>query len=196
MPMGLPPLLFVFYDSGAGEAVTSQPCPTCVTRMRTPLWLAGQHFGNWSVIGETPIKRTLPSGSKRCYWLCRCICGRIREVQSTSLKRGITTSCGCVGGTPRHEFHGLSKKTPEYRVWMGMRERCNNSNSVGYKYYGEKGITVCKRWDSFTAFMEDMGSRPNGMTLDRINPFGNYEPSNCRWASWKTQALNKRAHWQ
>ena len=75
-----------------------------------------------------------------------------------------------------------------------MRERCNNPNHVAFRYYGALGIKVCQRWESFTAFMEDMGPRPEKMTLDRIDPFGNYEPQNCRWATWATQALNKRKH--
>jgi hypothetical protein len=164
--------------------------------MRHSLCLSGQKFGNWTVIGKKPVQKILPDGTKRIYWLCRCVCGKQREVYITSLKRGKSTSCGCVGGIPRHEFHGMAKKIPEYRVWMGMRERCNNPNNVGYRYYGQLGVTVCKRWDSFSAFMEDMGPRPEGLTLDRIDPFGNYEPNNCRWASRKVQAKNKRKHYQ
>lgn len=160
--------------------------------MRTPLWLAGQKFGNWTVIGTEPVRKTLPSGHKRCYWLCACICGRTREIDGTSLKRGKSTSCGCVGGIPRYEFHGLTNKLPEYKVWEGMRERCNNPNHVAFKYYGANGVSVCQRWNSFAAFLNDMGRRPEGMTLDRINPFGNYEPENCRWAPWSVQAQNKR----
>jgi hypothetical protein len=164
--------------------------------MRTPLWLAGQQFGNWTVIGEKPIKKTMPNGAKRCYWLCRCICGREREVNGTSLKRGISKSCGCVSGVPRYEFHGMTRKLPEYRVWMGMRERCQNPNHVAFQHYGGVGVTVCDRWNSFTAFMQDMGPRPSGMTIDRIDPFGNYEPNNCKWSTWLEQANNKRKHKQ
>jgi hypothetical protein len=161
--------------------------------MRTPLWLAGQRYGSWTVIGKEPIKRTMPNGAKRCYWLCQCDCGREREINATSLKRGISRSCGC--GIPRMEFHGMSKTAPEYKIWMAMRERCNNPNCIAYRHYGGSGVSVCKEWNSFSRFLEDMGNRPSGMTLDRINPYGNYEPCNCRWATWKTQANNKRRHW-
>lgn len=84
--------------------------------------------------------------------------------------------------------------------WRGMKERCSNPNSTGYKYYGAKGVKVCDRWlgkDGFNNFLADMGERPSKeLTLDRINPFGDYEPSNCRWADRRTQANNKRANYR
>jgi hypothetical protein len=75
-----------------------------------------------------------------------------------------------------------------------MRERCNNPNHAAFRYYGGSGVKVCQRWESFTAFIEDMGPRPGQTTLDRIDPYGNYEPQNCRWATWTIQASNKRKH--
>jgi len=75
-----------------------------------------------------------------------------------------------------------------------MRERCNNPNHAAFRYYGGSGVNVCQRWESFTAFIEDMGPRPGQTTLDRIDPYGNYEPQNCRWATWTIQASNKRKH--
>ena len=90
------------------------------------------------------------------------------------------------------ETHGMHR-SKEYKSWAGMIDRCTNPKSTAYRNYGMRGITVCSRWrNSFISFYEDMGDRPKGATLDRINNEGNYEPSNCRWATWSIQAVNKR----
>lgn len=89
------------------------------------------------------------------------------------------------------ERHGMTGH-PLHRTWRGMRDRCLNPNNPYYSYYGERGITICNRWDNFANFVKDMGDRPEGMTLDRINPDGNYEPSNCRWATKNVQQRNQR----
>lgn len=80
----------------------------------------------------------------------------------------------------------------EHHIWREMRQRCNNRKAKDYRYYGGQGVTVCERWSKFENFYADMGPKPEGLTLDRINPFGNYEPSNCRWASRMVQAQNTR----
>ncbi len=86
----------------------------------------------------------------------------------------------------------LAKNIPGFNSWAGMIQRCKDINKDGYQYYGGRGITVCERWETFANFLEDMGEKPEGLTLDRIDRDGNYEPSNCRWASLSEQARNKK----
>lgn len=92
------------------------------------------------------------------------------------------------------EYHGRTG-TPEHKTWMGINKRCNNPNEPSFANYGGKGIKVCDRWLKFSAFLQDMGPRPSlNHSIDRINPLGDYEPDNCRWADKKTQNRNKRFH--
>jgi hypothetical protein len=88
-----------------------------------------------------------------------------------------------------HASGGSDSRT--YRIWAGMKQRCLNPKTTHYGYYGGRGIKVCERWMDYRNFLADMGEAPEGLSLDRINPDGNYEPGNCRWATDKVQANNK-----
>lgn len=151
----------------------------------------------------TAIKIDHKDKSNRYHWLCECECGNYTVVAGDALTKGLTRSCGCLLDEQRHKKgveanrtkHGMCG-TRIHRIWKVMKNRCYNKNTEDYqKWYGSRGITVCDEWKndfmSFYKWSMDNGYRDD-LTIDRVNANGNYEPSNCRWVDWKTQANNKR----
>lgn len=153
--------------------------------------LINEKYGRLTVINEA--ERV----NKRRMWLCLCNCGNIHIVSADGLKSGRTKSCGCYNvevAKLRRITHGLTESS-EYVAWESMKTRCTNKKSEKYPDYGERGIKVCDRWlNSFENFYADMGKKPSTEhSLDRYpNVNGNYEPSNCRWATLIQQGRNKR----
>lgn len=151
------------------------------------LILDGQRFGRLRVQREETQRKF-----RKVVWACICDCGNALSVLGSELVSGHTKSCGCL--RLRHGF--AKKRPPEYYSWCGMMTRCFNSKSDGYGRYGGRGITVCDRWrgfDGFSTFLKDMGQKPSSdHSLDRCEVNGNYEPSNCRWATSEEQIANRR----
>ena len=134
-------------------------------------------------------------------WVCQCSCGRETTVTTHRLLSGKTSSCGCkrierIIGCGTNFQHGHTRHrraSPTYTSWGSMKNRCYNQKHDSFPYYGGRGIIVCNRWlHNFKAFLADMGERPEGMTIDRRDSDGNYEPGNCRWATAEQQNNNKR----
>ncbi len=150
--------------------------------------LTGKRFNRWTVLRFMAVE----SGKSR--WLCRCDCGAERKVAGTMLTRNRSKSCGCwraeaMGNTARR--HGKTY-SPTWKSWQAMHARCNYQCVNGYERYGGRGISVCERWKVFENFLADMGERPEGMTLDRIDSNRNYEPGNCKWSTRSEQQRNRR----
>jgi hypothetical protein len=170
--------------------------------------ITGQRFGRLLVLHKGSVSKT--GGS---IWICRCECGNEATANASNLRNGSTLSCRCLrketsqqlGSNPafikirsaKLTVHGHKKRgamTPEYRTWLGMKRRCQDENYKDFPNWGGRGITVCERWDrSFVDFLSDMGARPSDdHSIDRINPNGNYEPGNCRWATATEQGGEHR----
>lgn len=155
--------------------------------------LTGQRFGRLTVLNIAHRKRDA-QGDVRIFWLCKCDCGNTCIVRRSQLRSGSTKSCGCLSrelSSSRNKTHGLYG-TKIYKIWSGMKSRCRYSSCQDYKYYGGKGITYCEEWNDFTSFYEwaiENGYQ-DGLSLERINVKGNYEPSNCKWVTLREQRYN------
>lgn len=153
--------------------------------------MIGKLCGQLTIIGQATDQ------GKQKRYLCLCSCGNTKTVQHSHLHSGHTKSCGCLKTKSiidRLTTHGHSFSTT-YKAWQNMKIRCNNKSHKSWPDYGGRGITVCGCWSrSFKSFLTDMGQKPDGMELDRINNDGNYEQGNCRWTTHSINTRNRRSN--
>lgn len=158
--------------------------------------LTGRRFTRLLVLDRAENSK---SGQPR--WKCVCDCGKEKIVLGSCLVKGSTQSCRCLNAeltSVSNSTHGccrLRGVTREYKAWKKAKERCFNPNNRQYRDYGARGITMCDAWkNDFAVFLKDMGACPSGLTIDRVLVNGDYQPGNCRWATDKQQARNRRSN--
>lgn len=154
--------------------------------------ITGRRFDMLTVLEFAGIE------NHRARWFCQCDCGSTKVIKGVDLRSGNSGSCGCrtrKKTLERFTKHGATiggKHSGAYRSWRSMKQRCNDPKAVNYDRYGALGIRYCEAWEKFEAFYADMGDRPEGFSLDRIDPRLGYEPGNCRWIPNNEQAKNQR----